>query len=103
MNQPQLAQDIQQLKHDVHQQQQQNTQIVQNLAQINQTLVQISLTLQNMYVLLHCGHDSQMPGSSPVPRELLPMRSYNATALMDKPLLYPPAVAVVHPLPKTKK
>jgi hypothetical protein len=22
---------------------------------------------------------------------------------MDKPLLYPPAVAVVHPLPKTKK
>jgi hypothetical protein len=30
------------------------------------------------------------------------MRLYNATAPMDKPLLYPPAVSVVRPIPKTK-
>jgi transcriptional regulator with PAS, ATPase and Fis domain len=78
MNQPQLAQDVQQLKRDVHQlqqlQQQQNTQIDQILAdhaKMNQTLVQINQSLQNKYVLLNCGHDSQM-GFSPVPRQDVP-------------------------------
>lgn len=52
LNQPQIAQDIQQLLQQTvqmqQQMQQQNTQMLQTLAQINQTLVQIDQQLQNM-------------------------------------------------------